>query len=122
VEGSERSLNTLFELDLDAPLVRPRNLIGERLQTTGTPVLLRVHEQGSGFGPNTDRLDVEAVVQLDTEPGRSFGFTLREDAGGAAHEGMLALLRDAFNTNTAVTIDYDRTGPQNGVIVRAAQA
>src|SRR6185436_19351846 len=66
VEGSERSLATLFELDLDAPVVRPRNLIGERLQTTGTPVLLRVHEQGSGFGPITDRLDVEAVVQLDT--------------------------------------------------------
>jgi hypothetical protein len=118
VEGSTNSLTTLFELDLDAAVVRPNDLIGERLSATGTPVLLRVHERGSGYGPPSDRLDVEVIVQIDREPGRSFGFSLRDDVTQPAHRGMFGRLRHAFNTNVPVTIEYDRTGPRNGTIVR----
>jgi hypothetical protein len=121
VEGTHDSLTTLFELNLDAPVVRPRDLIGERLSITGTPVLLRVHESGSGYGPPSDRLDADVVVQLDTAPGRSFGFTLRNGPTLRAHRGLLTLLRAAFNDNRPVTIEYDRTGPRNGRIVRVIQ-
>jgi hypothetical protein len=121
VEGTHDSLTTLFELNLDAPVVRPRDLIGERLSITGTPVLLRVHENGSGYGPPSDRLDADVVVQLDAAPGRSFGFTLRNGPTLRAHRGLLTLLRAAFNDNRPVTIEYDRTGPRNGRIVRIIQ-
>jgi hypothetical protein len=121
VEGTHDSLTTLFELNLDAPVVRPRDLIGERLSITGTPVLLRVHETGSGYGPPSDRLDADVVVQLDTAPGRSFGFTLRNGPTVRARRGLLTLLRAAFNENRPVTIEYDRTGPRNGRIVRIIQ-
>jgi hypothetical protein len=118
VAGSLQSLTTLFELDLDAPVVRPRDLIGERLTAAGTPVLLRVHEQGSSYGPASDPLDAEVVVQIDRAPGQSFGLRLRRDATFAAHRGMFDRLRDAFNHNMPVTVEYDRTGPRNGTIVR----
>jgi IgA peptidase M64 len=81
---------------------------------------LRVHEVGSGFGPPSDFLDVEVVVQLDTEPGRSFGFQLRDDASGTTRRGMLDVLRTAFNRNRQVRLDYRRTGIDNGILIRVA--
>lgn len=91
------------------------------LQSSGKITFLRVHDVGSGFGPQSDFIDVEAVVQLNTKPGQSFGFQLRNDANRAARQGMLDLLRDAFNNNTTVTIDYFITPPRkNGVIIRVA--
>jgi hypothetical protein len=118
VDGSNESLVSIFELDLGAQRVRPRDLIGQRLVTTGRPVLLRVHDIGSSFGPSNDRIDGEVVVQLDSEPGRAFGFQLRVGLEEPARRGMLDLLRDAFNTGDRVAIEYDRTGPKNGSIVR----
>ena len=61
-----------------------------------------------------------ALHQVEVEV--AVGFALRDDAGGAAHRGMLSLLRRAFNSYTPVTIEYDRTGPRNGTIVRVYQA
>lgn len=91
------------------------------LQASGKITFLRVHDVGSGFGPPSDFLDVEAVVQLNTKPGESYGFKLRNDTNRAAHQGMLDLLRDAFNNNHTVVIDYDIQPPKkNGVIIRVA--
>lgn len=102
------------EAPLDAPLA-------DLLQSSGKLTFLRVHDVGSGFGPNSDFIDVEVVAQLDSQPGKSFGFQVRNDAQRAARQGMLDLLRDAFNHNWTVVIDYDiEPGKNNGVIIRVA--
>jgi hypothetical protein len=91
------------------------------LAARGKVTFLRVHDVGSGFGPPTDFIDVEAVVQLDSRPGESYGFKLRDDANRAAHQGMLDLLRDAFNNNHTVILDFDIQPPRkNGIIIRVA--
>jgi len=91
------------------------------LESTGKIKFLRVHDVGTGFGPPSDFIDVEVVIQLDSRPGESFGFQLRADANRAARQGMLDLLRDAFENNLNVTIDYNIEPPKkNGVIIRVA--
>jgi hypothetical protein len=91
------------------------------IESRGKVTFLRVHDVGTGFGPPSDFIDVEVVVQLDAEPGKSFGFQLRNDNNRPARAGMLDLLRDAFNTNATVLIDYNiASGKKNGVIIRVA--
>jgi hypothetical protein len=91
------------------------------IQSSGKITFLRVHDVGTGFGPPADFIDVEIVIQIDTRPEESFGFQLRNDANRAARQGMLDLLRDAFNSNGAVVIDYNVDPPKkNGVIIRVA--
>ncbi len=91
------------------------------IQSSGKITFLRVHDVGTGFGPPSDFIDVEVVIQINTRPGESFGFQLRNDANRAARQGMLDLLRDAFNNNGTVVIDYDIAPPRkNGVIIRVA--
>jgi len=121
VEGVSDALAEMFELDLDARPVQMKNLIGELLGARGRVTLLRVHDVGSGFGPPVDRIDGEVVVQLDTEPGRAFGFQLRKDANLPVRRRMLALLRDAFANDRPVAIDYLRTGQHNGTLIRVAE-
>lgn len=91
------------------------------IESKGRITFLRVHDVGTGFGPPSDFLDVEVVVQLDTQSGKSFGFQLRNDNNRPARQGMLDLLRDAFANNSPVLIDYNVTPPKvNGVIIRVA--
>jgi hypothetical protein len=91
------------------------------LESKGRITFLRVHDVGTGFGPPSDFLDVEVVIQLDSQPGKSFGFQLRNDNNRPARNGMLDLLRDAFANNFPVLIDYTVTPPKvNGVILRVA--
>lgn len=91
------------------------------LAAQGKVTFLRVHDVGTGFGPPSDFIDVEVVVQLNTKPGESYGFQLRNDGNRAARQGMLDLLRDAFNNNTTVIIDYTITPPKkNGIAIRVA--
>jgi hypothetical protein len=45
---------------------------------TGKLAFLRVHEVGSGFGPNSDFIDVEVVCGVQGKDG-GFGCTLRND-------------------------------------------
>jgi hypothetical protein len=90
------------------------------LAAEGRLSFLRVHDVGTKFGPPSDQIDVEVVVQLDSEPGRSFGFKLRADADEAARRSMLGLLRTAFNRDRRVRLDYLRTGLDNGVLFRVA--
>lgn len=95
-------------------------------QASGKLILLRVHDLGTKYGPPTDEIDVEVVIWLDSKPGKAFGFQVRNDNNRPAHQGMLDLLRDAFNHNWTVTIDYvgaDLSDPDlsknNFVIIRA---
>jgi hypothetical protein len=77
-------------------------------QVSGRLKLLRVHDRGTKYGPPSDQLDVEVIVQFVERPNEAFGFQLRTDSQGPAREGMLGLLRDGFNHGWRVTIDYDR--------------
>jgi len=78
-----------------------------------------VHDRGTAFGPPTDRIDVEVVIQFVGRPADGFGFQLRDDSNGPARQGMLDLLRDAFNYGWRAWIDYDiEPGKKNGTIIR----
>ncbi|HEX2042644.1 MAG TPA: hypothetical protein VHF24_08395 [Acidimicrobiales bacterium] len=91
------------------------------LQSTGKLTFLRVHDVGTAFGPPTDRIDVEVVMKISSQPDRAMGFQLRNDANRPARQGMLDLLRDAFNHNWTVSVDYNLdAGRKNGVAIRVA--
>lgn len=91
------------------------------LESSGKVTFLRVHDVGTGFGPPNDFIDVEVVCKLDTMPKNAFGFQLRNDNNRPARAGMLDLLRDAFDHNWAVLIDYNLdAGKTNGTIIRTA--
>ena len=87
----------------------------------GRVTLLRVHDVGTGFGPPGDQLDAEVIAQLDTEPGRWFGFQLRNDGDREANEGMLDLLRDAFDRDAPVRVEFIRTSCSMGRAFRVIQ-
>lgn len=89
------------------------------LSTVGRVTLLRGHDVGTGYGPATDFLDAEVVVELDTNPDKAFGFKLRGGADEAVRRGMLDLLRNAFNQNRAVRLEYVQIpGTNNSEILR----
>jgi hypothetical protein len=89
------------------------------LNTAGRITLLRVHDVGTAYGPPGDQVDVEVIVQLDTSPGKAYGFQLRNDNQRPAREGMLSLLREAFKNNWVAHMDYNITpGKMNGVVIR----
>jgi hypothetical protein len=77
-----------------------------QLNATGKITMLRVHDLGTGYGPPSDYIDVEAVVSVDSQPGKAFGFQLRNDQFLPDRQGMLDLLRDAFANNYIAHIDY----------------
>jgi len=88
-------------------------------QATGKLTMLRVHDLGTKFGPSRDQIDVEVVIKLNQHPDKAFGFQLRNDSNRPARQGMLDLLRDGFNNNWTVTIDYEiDPNKKNGVIRR----
>ena len=77
--------------------------------------LLQAHDRESGYGAPPDFIDADAVFQLDTEPGRTFGFTMRDDADRVAHQAMFDLLRHAFDHSHPVQADVDlAAGMNNG--------
>jgi hypothetical protein len=89
------------------------------LETSGILSLLRVHDLGTEYGPPTDQIDVEVVIQFQGQPTNAYGFQLRNDDQFPARRGMLDLLRDAFNNGHKVTIDYNiDQGKHNGTIIR----
>jgi hypothetical protein len=89
------------------------------LEATGQVTLLRAHDVGTGYGKPPDVIDVEVVAHLSTEPGKAFGFKLREDNEFPARRAMFDLLRDAYNAQQTVTIDYLHVpGQNNSVIIR----
>jgi hypothetical protein len=89
------------------------------VNTSGKITLLRVHDVGTKYGPPSDQIDVEVVLMLNTQPGKAFGFQLRNDGNRPVRTGMLDLLRDAFNHNWTVHLDYNSTpGKKNSVLIR----
>jgi hypothetical protein len=88
------------------------------MQVSGKIKALRVHDLGTGYGPNTDFIDVEAVVALEANDNR-YGFQLRQDPKLPAREGMLELLLTAMRNNWNITIDYDaQSGKKNHIMFR----
>jgi hypothetical protein len=91
---------------------------------TGKLAFLRVHEPGSGFGPPSDFIDVDVVIGIKGATG-GFGFTLRNDNSRFAHAGMIDVLRDAFNSDTVVEVEYKvdpgEFGKINGTIFRVTR-
>lgn len=87
---------------------------------SGKLKLLRVHDRGTKYGPPSDQIDVEVVVQFAGQPdSKAYGLQLRTDTNGPARNGMLELLRDGFNYGWTVHIDYDiAAGHSNGRIFR----
>jgi len=89
------------------------------LRSKGKVTLLRVHDVGSRFGPPRDQIDAEVVFQLSTKPDNFFGFQLRDDRQRAARQGMLDLLRDAFNHGWDLEVVYDlEDGRKNAIAMR----
>jgi hypothetical protein len=84
----------------------------------GNITLLRVHDLETGFGPPDDELDGEVIVLLDSEPEKAFGFKLRTGNDRPDAEGKLLALRDAFDNNRRVRLEFLRTGCRMGQIVR----
>jgi hypothetical protein len=91
------------------------------LNKQGKLTFLRAHDVGTGYGPPTDQLDVEAVFILDSAPSDAFGFQMRTDANQPVREAMFSLLRDAFVHDLTVSADYSiDAGKHNGVAFRIA--
>jgi len=90
------------------------------LTLSGKIVLLRVNEVGDSVGHPPDAINAEVIVQLDTHKSGAFsGFQLRDDANMPAHQGMLDLLRDAFNNGWRAHFDHEvPAGKTIGTIIR----
>lgn len=88
------------------------------LNAEGRLTMLRVVNVGTAFGPPSDRIDVEVVFQLHNHDG-AIGFRLRDDKDRPVRQGMLDLLRDAFNLGWTVHTDYEIEAPRkNGIAIR----
>jgi hypothetical protein len=96
--------------------------VGSLQSATGKITLLRVHDVGTGYGPPYDQLDAEVIVWLDTEPDKAFGFQLRGGAERPAAQGKLKLLRDCFNADRRVRLEFTRTGCRSGHLLRIIEA
>ena len=84
-------------------------------QRTGKIAFLHVQETGQ-YGPPTDPIFVDVVVGLDTSPLQAFGYKNDEVS---IENGMLDILRDAFNNNWTTTIYYYlQNNHLNGIITR----
>jgi hypothetical protein len=88
-------------------------------EATGKVVMLRVHEPGTGYGAPSDYLDADVIVKLDTDPGKAFGFALRDDGRLGARREMLTTLRGAFKIGRDVTLNYSiLPGRNTGMLLR----
>ena len=103
-----------YQILTDAP-------VGSVLNASGRLTFLRAHDVGTGFGRPPNVLDGEVVCLLDSIPWLSFGFQLRADGERATRGEMLGLLRAAFVANQPISIDYVRTAPRIGTIIRVAR-
>jgi hypothetical protein len=102
-----------YEVNTDAP-------VGSLLETVGHVTFLRAHEVGSGYGKPPNFLDCEVIALLAEQPGRAFGFKLRADSERPTRTEMLDELRAAFVAEQPVRLDYVKTGPRVGEIIRVA--
>ena len=76
------------------------------LSAEGLLTFLRVHDLYTGYGPENDKILGECVFKLHAEPGKAFGFALRDDKYYPARQQMFSLLKDAFFHGLETKIDY----------------
>jgi hypothetical protein len=90
------------------------------ITSTGKATLLRVSDQsGRIYGGGNDFIEAEVILILDSMPANAYGFSLRNDNDLPARQGMLDLLRDAFNHNWTISIDASmEEGKTTGLIIR----
>ena len=91
------------------------------LASTGKVTMLRVHDQGTRYGPADDSIDAEVVLSLNTHPGQSFGFQLRDNERTPSRRAMYELLLQAYIHDWIVRIDYFQINPtrKNHIMFRA---
>jgi hypothetical protein len=91
------------------------------LEKTGKIIFLRANDLGTGYGPPSDFLDVEAEFILNSLGEGAYGFQLRNDDNLPARQAMFSLLREAFAHNFTVIADYlIEPGRINGTAIRVA--
>ena len=91
------------------------------LEKTGKIIFLRANDLGTGYGPPSDFLDVEAEFILNSFGEGAYGFQLRNDDNLPARQAMFSLLREAFAHNFTVIADYlIEPGRINGTAIRVA--
>jgi hypothetical protein len=95
--------------------------IGSVLNVSGRITFLRAHDVGTGFGRPPNALDAEVICLLDGVAWLALGFQLRADGERETRAAMLALLRGAFAADAPVSIDYVRTAPRAGTVIRVAR-
>jgi hypothetical protein len=101
--------------------VNTDNPVGSLLTAAGFVRFLRVHDVGTGFGRFPNVLDAEVIALLDSQTSLAFGFQLRADGEAPTPKAMLDMLRAALVQNRRVSIDYVRTAPRVGTIIRVAR-
>jgi hypothetical protein len=101
----------VFEVATDFP-------IGSLVNLTGRIILLRVNEVGDRFGPPSDDISAEVIVQLDSRPDLAFGLQLRRDTNLLERRAAFNSLKTAFKQDMSIAIDYRRTSLHTGAIVR----
>ena len=85
----------------------PKSLMdthGHTAIVSGKITLFRAQVEGLEIGPADDRLDAEALVTLDSQPGKVFGIRHHEEV--AATENIIDTLREAYLHNLPVTIEH----------------
>ena len=129
IKGEHRRITQMLEYDLDAPgAVEVTDLAGKVMSAEGTITMYRTVALDTGYGQDSDYLDVEAVITLAGWDGWAFGVPLRSGRPTAILSGampphsaasaMAELCQQAVLHNTKVSIDFDRTGPKLGIVRR----
>lgn len=90
-------------------------------QTNGKIIFLRIHDIGTGYGPEHDQIDVEAVIRLNSGP-MAFGLQLRNNNSSVAQRGMLHVIQLAYDQqyNVAISFERDSTDNNNGYIKKVS--
>ncbi len=73
---------------------------------------LRVNDVGGSFGPCPNCITAEVVFNF-VSSNNWYGLRLLNDANLPAHQAAVDLLRDAFNNNWTVQVDYSDDGLAN---------
>lgn len=85
----------------------------------GQLTFIRVHDVGTGFGSQSNFIDAEVIVGLNSQATNRYGFQLRNDTNQRVRQGMLDLLRDAFENNWNVRLEYfSEAGKTNFILFR----
>lgn len=91
----------------------------QRVSLSGNITAVDIRDVGTGYGPPSDFIDVEVIIKLDSQPGRAFGFQLRNDNSRPVRQAMYDLIRDAYRNNWRVTIDILQNPNKKNAVIYA---